>query len=163
EPSCIAIAGDSAGGNLVLAALLRVRDAGDPLPAVAACLSPVVDLTDSEARSRRAGDRALRPEVVALFNAAYLNGHDPRDPFVSPVYADLRGLPPLVIHAGGAELLREDAERIAAAARAAGVDVELAIYPGMGHVWQLQLDVPAARDSVREIARFVRQHLPRAA
>lgn len=158
-PHRITIAGDSAGGNLTLATLLRLRDAGSPLPAAAACLSPVVDLADSAERSRKGRDRWLRPEVVTLFHEAYVRGQDPRHPLISPVYGDLRGLPPLVIHAGGEELLRDDAERLATAARAAGVQVELAIYPGMWHVWQLSLERPEAQESLRRIARFLRQHV----
>ncbi len=155
----IAVAGDSAGGNLAIVLAMAQRDAGEPLPAALACLSPVGDLSASEARGRALTDPVLHPRAIRRFNRAYVDGHDPRHPLISPLYGDWHGLPPIVLHAGEDELLRDDAERIARAAEDAGVEVELAIYPRMWHVWQLHLELPQARDSLERIAAFLQRHL----
>ncbi|MCS7050837.1 MAG: alpha/beta hydrolase [Thermomicrobium sp.] len=158
-PQRIVVAGDSAGGNLAIVLSMALRDAGEPLPAAVACLSPVGDLAAREGGSGPVGDAVLHPRAIRRFNRSYVDGHDPRHPLISPLYGDWRGLPPFLVHAGGAELLREDAERITAAARAAGVAVELAIYPGMWHVWQLHLELPQAQQSLDAIARWLMRHL----
>ena len=155
----IVVAGDSAGGNLTITLAMALRDAGEPLPAALACLSPVGDLSSSEERGRTFVDPVLHPRAIRRFNRSYIDGHDARHPLISPVFGDWHGLPPLLIHAGENELLREDAERMARAAQQAGAEVELAIYPWMWHVWQLNLELPQARDSLEKIAAFLRQHL----
>ncbi len=155
----IVVAGDSAGGNLTITLAMALRDAGEPLPAALACLSPVGDLSSSEERGRTFVDPVLHPRAIRRFNRSYIDGHDARHPLISPVFGDWHGLPPLLIHAGENELLREDAERMARAAQQAGAEVELAIYPRMWHVWQLNLELPQARDSLEKIAAFLRQHL----
>jgi monoterpene epsilon-lactone hydrolase len=94
-----------------------------------------------------------------MFNTSYAAHHDARDPLISPVFGDLRGLPPLLVHAGEDEILREDAVRIEALAKAAGVDVRLEIYPRMWHVWQLYLSLPEAVQSLDDIAQFFRSRL----
>jgi acetyl esterase/lipase len=154
----IVVAGDSAGGNLTLALLMKLRDSGEPLPAAAACLSPVTDLTQHDARPGYQ-DPVLPPKAMRLYTTSYVGNHDPHDPLISPVYGDLRGLPPLLIHAGEDEMLRDDAERISERAKAAGVDVRLEIYPRMWHVWQLYLALPQATHSLDEIAQFLGSHL----
>ncbi len=155
----IAVAGDSAGGNLAIVLAMALRDAGGPLPAALACLSPVGDLANSEALSRVHSDAVLHPRAVRRFNCAYVDGHDPRHPLISPLYGEWHGLPPIVVHAGEDELLHDDAERMAQAARDAGTTVELAIYPRMWHVWQLHTELPQARDSLERIAAFLRRYL----
>ncbi len=158
-PQHIAVAGDSAGGNLAITLAMALRDTGIPLPAALACLSPVGDLARREGKGQLVGDAVLHPRAIRRFNRSYIAGQDPRHPLISPVYGEWSGLPPLLIHAGEEELLREDAERLAAAAQAAGVEVELAIYPGMWHVWQLWLELPEAQESLSSIARFFRQRM----
>jgi len=161
-PQHIVVAGDSAGGNLAITMVMALRDAGIPLPAAVACLSPVGDLARREGEGRLVGDAVLHPRAIRRFNRSYIAGHDPRHPLISPLYGDWHGLPPLLIHAGEEELLREDAERIAATARAAGVEVELTIFPRMWHVWQLNLELPEAKESLRAIARWLVEQLKRA-
>jgi len=157
-PQRIVLAGDSAGGNLVITALMKLRDNGEPLPAAAACLSPVADLSGRRP-AEGFKDPLLPLKAVRFYNVSYVAGNDARDPLISPAYGDWRGLPPLLVHVGEEEMLREDAERIAAAARAAGVDVRLEVYPRMWHVWQLFPALPQARASLDDVARFLVSHL----
>ena len=155
----IAVAGDSAGGNLTLATLLKLRDEGTPLPSAAVCLSPVTDLSNKSEMRPAINDPLLPAKAVKFYNRAYVARNDPRNPLISPVYADLQGLPPLLIHAGEDEILREDAVRIADRAKAAGVDARLEIYPRMWHVWQLNLELPQAVQSLDDVANFISGHL----
>lgn len=151
----MALAGDSAGGNLTLTTLMKLRDSGDPLPAAAACLSPVADLTDRGHLAEGFNDPLLPARAVRYYIEAYVGADDPRNPLISPVYGDWRGLPPILIHAGEDEFLCQDALRIEALARAAGVEVRLEIYPRMWHVWQINLSMPQAAQSLDEIAQFL--------
>jgi monoterpene epsilon-lactone hydrolase len=156
----VALAGDSAGGNLVLAAMLALRAAGEPLPAAAVCLSPATDLTGREKAPAAFEDPILTPKAVRFYNRAYVAGQDARNPLISPVYGDLRGLPPLLVHVGEDELLRDDAERIARRAESAGVAVRLEIFPRMWHVFQLNRELPQAVESLDDIAQFLEGHFP---
>lgn len=133
----IAIAGDSAGGGLTIACMLAARDAGLPLPGAAVCLSPWVDLAcvGASHETLAAVDPLVNRSDLARFRADYLGDRDPRSPLCSPLYADLRGLPPLLIQVGDAEVLLDDARSLAARAQAAGVAVKLDIWPRMIHVW----------------------------
>ncbi|MEA5078232.1 MAG: alpha/beta hydrolase [Anaerolineaceae bacterium] len=155
----IVLGGDSAGGNLVLTLLLQLRGANLPLPAAAACLSPVTDLTEDKQLDPTIHDPVLSVEIMHFYNQAYLAGNDPHDPLISPVYGDLHGFPPLLIHVGEDEMLRGDAKRIAAVAEAAGVEVRLEVYARMWHVWQLTLSLPQATQSLDDIAQFFKAHL----
>jgi monoterpene epsilon-lactone hydrolase len=155
----IVIAGDSAGGNLTLTSLMKLRDSGVPLPVAAACLSPVTDLTKKESRNKGFKDPLLPPKAVRFYTESYVGHNDARSPLISPVFGDLHGLPPLLVHAGEDEILREDAIRITGLAKAAGVDVRLEIYPHMWHVWQLYLALPQAVQSLDDIAQFLGSHL----
>ena len=156
------MAGDSAGGGLVLAARLKLRDEGAPLPAAAAVMSPWTDLalTGGSFRSNASSDPMLIADDVPRFAAAYLGTTDARHPFASPLYADAHGLPPTLIQAGGDEILRDDSVRMAEKMKAAGCDVELQVWPYMPHTWQLLAPVlPEAREAIDEIARFFAQRL----
>ncbi len=133
----IVIAGDSAGGNLTITTLMTLRDSGDALPAAAACLSPVADFTKRDDDKR--ADPLLHPKARKMYRQSYVGHSDPSNPLLSPVLGDWRGLPPLLIHAGEDEVLREDAVQIEKLASAAGVDVQLEIFPAMWHVWQINL------------------------
>jgi len=138
-PEQVVFAGDSAGGGLVLSTLMALRDAGRPMPAGGVCLSPWLDLTlsgdshqDNLRRDYVAGGENL--DEYAGFYAGALALDDPR---VSPAFGDPTGLPPLLIHAGGAEVMRDDAVRFAHKAEAAGVDVRLQVWPAQVHVWHV--------------------------
>ena len=155
----IVVAGDSAGGNLTITMLMRLRDRGDSLPAAAACLSPVTDLTPRDNRRKGFKDPLLPPKAVKFYNQSYIGNNDAHIPLISPVFGDLRGLPPLLVHAGEDEILRDDAVRIAVLAKSDGVDVRLEIYPRMWHVWQLYLTLPQAIQSLDDIADFLKAHL----
>jgi len=137
DPALIAVAGDSAGGGLALGALAALRDAGEPMPAAAVLLSPWTDLalTGESLRTRAAVDVLIKPDGMTEAAALYLAGADPRHPYASPLYADMRGLPPLLIHVGDAEVIVDDSTRVAARAREAGVEVSLEIWDEMPHVF----------------------------
>ena len=157
DPARLLIAGDSAGGNLALATLLELRRTGAPLPAAAVLICPWVDLSGSgeSFRTNRRYD-FLTGEICDLAAAAYLRGADARDPGVSPLFADLSRLPPLLVQAGGAELLHDQVCDFAARAREAGVKVQLTVYDDMIHDWHLFPFLPQAGRAVDEIAAFAR-------
>ncbi len=162
-PSRIAFAGDSAGGNIVLVALIVLRDAGEPLPAAAVCLSPPTDLTGGSASlvSRAQMDPLIRLESVIPLLRAYVGRTLPSDPRVSPLLADLRGLPPLLIHVGSREVLYDDSIRFAEKAREAGVDVRLEVGTDLWHVWHATVPyVPEAKSAVVGIGQFLRERIP---
>lgn len=155
----IVVAGDSAGGNLTITSLMKLRDDGDPLPAAAACLSPVTDLSNKTNLGKESKDPLLHPKAVNFYHKAYGAHHDPRNPLISPVFGNWRGLPPLLVHVGEDEILRDDAVRIASLAKAVDVDARLEIYPRMWHVWQFNLSLPQAVQSLDDIAQFLKAHL----
>ena len=163
KPDRILLAGDSAGGGLTLALLLKLRDEGVPLPAGAVALSPWTDLatTGASLHTKADTDPMLVASEIPHHAAMYLGGADPRDPYASPLYGDPRGLPPTLIQAGGDEVLLDDGVRMAEKMQAAGCDVELQVWPRMPHVFQLLATVmPEAQAAVAEIARFARRVLP---
>jgi len=161
-PNTIAVVGDSAGGGLALALMLRLREEGVPLPAAAVVVSPWTDLalTGASLRLNAAVDPLLPPELAPRLVALYLGGADPRDPRVSPLYGDPAGLPPTLILAGGDDVLRDDAVRMADRMRAAGCHVEIEVWPRMWHVWYMCASVmPEARAAIARLARFVTARL----
>ena len=133
HPARTALAGDSAGGWLALTAALRLRDAGDPLPAALGLISPWLDLTGSSWPADRT-DPMLRPAWLRRCAADFAGGHRPRRREFAPLPADLGGLPPMTVHVGSEEILLDDAVRLARAARAAGVAVDLRRLDGLWHV-----------------------------
>lgn len=137
EPRRIAIAGDSAGGGLTVATMLAARDKGLPLPATGVCISPWSDLTcETETyRTRAAVDPMITQQGISGTAERYLAGTDPKTPLASPNFADLAGLPPLLIQVGDHEVLLDDARILADRARDAGVDVDYQVWPNMFHVW----------------------------
>lgn len=158
-PQALFVAGDSAGGGLTLATLLRLRTEGDPLPRGAILLSPWVDLEGAGASVRQnAAYDYLTDEMLAYGAAAYVSGGDRRDPLVSAVHADLHGLPPLLVQTGGAELFLSENTNLVERARAQGVEVVHEVEPGMVHVYQaFARFVPGAADrAFAGIGRFVR-------
>jgi acetyl esterase/lipase len=139
SPGRIAIAGDSAGGGLVVAAMLAIRQAGLAQPACGWCISPWVDMEaigETMSTKAEADPMVQRPGLLEMAGL-YLGGADPRSPLAAPIYADLKGLAPLLIQVGAAETLLDDAIRLAKAAGAAEVRVDLQIWPEMVHVWHM--------------------------
>ena len=162
EPGRIAIAGDSAGGGLTLAALLALRDAGDALPAAGVCLSPWVDLEgEGESMTTKADeDPMVQKDGLLQMAAMYLGDADARTPLAAPLHGDLAGLPPLLIQVGTAETLLDDSTRFAAKARAAGVDVELEPWDDMIHVWQAFAPMlPEAQEAIDRIGEYIRKRI----
>jgi monoterpene epsilon-lactone hydrolase len=162
RPDNIAFAGDSAGGNLVLAAMLGLRQRGLPLPAAGVLMSPWTDLaaTGETYVSRADADPIHQRPMIAALTKNYLGeGGDPCDPLVSPLYADLAGLPPLLIQVGDRETVLADSTMVADSARAAGVDVELQVWDGMIHVFQMFAELPEAQRAIASIAEFLQRHL----
>ncbi len=161
-PDRVIIAGDSAGGGLTVATLLALRDRRLPRPAGGVCISPWVDLTNSAPsyRSKAAVDPIVTLEGIAQLTQAYLGGADPKLPLVSPLYGDLRGLPPLLIHVRSDEVLLDDARGLATRAREAGVDVTVREWPAMIHVWHwFQPMLDEADQAITEIGGFVKARL----
>jgi acetyl esterase/lipase len=160
KPARIVVAGDSAGGGLTVATLVAIRDAKVPLPAAGACLSPWVDLEGvGESMTTKADvDPIVQKAGLLRMAEAYLAGKDPRTPLAAPLYADLSGLPPLLIQVGTAETLLDDASRLAERARKAGVTVSYEPWEDMIHVWHLfapMLD--EGQQAIDRIGEFVRK------
>jgi len=155
----IVIAGDSAGGNLTITLLMKLRDKGIALPAAAACLSPVTSLVVKDNPSEDFKDPLISSKSAKFYFQSYVGKNDNHHPLISPVFGNMHCLPPLLVHAGENETLREDAINITELAKAAGVDVRLEIYPRMWHVWQLYLSLPQAIHSLDDIANFFKEHL----
>ena len=161
-PSRIVVAGDSAGGGLTIATLLALRDRALPRPAGGVCVSPWVDLTNSAPShaSRAAVDPIVMREGLAMMADAYVGTGDRKQPLVSPLYADLRDLPPLLVQVGSDEVLLDDAVGLGARARAAGVDVVVEEWPAMIHVWHWFLPMlDEAQRAIDGIGTFVRARL----
>jgi monoterpene epsilon-lactone hydrolase len=163
KPESIAFAGDSAGGNLVLAAMLGLRERGLPFPVAGALMSPWTDLAANGASyvSRANADPIhQRPMILALAKSYLGEGGDPRNPLASPLYADLAGLPPLLIQVGGRETVLDDSTQFAEKARTSGVDVELQVWDGMVHVFQMfAAELAEGRRAIGSIAQFMTRHL----
>jgi len=162
DPARLVIAGDSAGGGLTVATLVALRDAGESLPRAGICLSPWVDLECvGECMVTKAErDPVLTRDISLMLAKAYLGDTDPRTPLASPLYADLTGLPPLLIQVGTAEVLFDDATRLADRARAAGVDVILEPWDDMIHVWHVFAAIlPEGQQAIDRIGEFIRQHV----
>jgi epsilon-lactone hydrolase len=158
DPMTILVGGDSAGGGLALALLLALRDAQLPMPAGAVGLSPWLDLAlQGESLRTNVGIDYLNPQVLQGAARMYLAGADPHTPLASPLYADLHGLPPLLIQAATTELLVDDSRRFVERARAAGVHVKLELYENMVHVWHFFYWMnQAARQAINHIGSFIR-------
>ena len=157
-PEQIVIAGDSAGGGLALALALAIRDEQWPNPAGIVAFCPWTDLAVTGVSLDENSERCAMFTGNTIRRAArfYVGDADPTSPLISPLYGDFRGLPPMLVHASEDEVLRDDAIRVADAARNAGVDVELQLWPHVPHVWQFFAAVlPEARASLEATTRFV--------
>lgn len=162
SPSQIVLAGDSAGGGLVAALLLSIRDSGDELPAAACLISAMLDCTFSNPSipELQKLDPYLRLADISNMAKHYYGAYAPTNHLISPVFADLTGFPPLLVYAGENEILRSDAIRFAEKARHADVDVALKIWDGMIHAFPLFAGfIPEGKTAISEIARFFRENL----
>ncbi|MFC0112379.1 alpha/beta hydrolase [Kibdelosporangium aridum] len=159
----IGVGGDSAGGGLTLALLVRLRELDVALPAAAVTVSPWTDmsLSGSSLKERSVRDPFVSKEALAEFARRYLGEHDPTTPLASPLFADLSGLPPLLIEVGSEEVLLDDSRRLYQHARSAGVDVRIVVTDGAPHIWQhFGSFLPQARESLTRIADHFRTHIP---
>ncbi len=164
DASRIVVAGESAGAGLTLSTLVALRAAGDPLPACAVCISPWVDLEMKGASmvSNARYDYVSRA-VLRVFARRFVRADQLRDPRAAPIHADLRSLPPLLVVAGGAEVLLDDAHAIATRAREAGVDVTLDIADDMIHAWPIVATASSqAKKTIEQMAAFMKARVPEA-
>jgi monoterpene epsilon-lactone hydrolase len=158
DPKKASFGGDSAGGGLVIAALVSARDKGLPMPSCACCISPWTDLVGS---GRTMDTKALEDPMVnraalEFFSDFYADKEDKTNPLISPLFADLAGLPPLLIQVGTAETLLDDSRRLATRARYAGVDVSYAEWEGMPHIWHIFAPLlEKSRKAIIELGEFV--------
>ena len=161
EPSRIVVAGDSAGGGLAVSCLVAIRDAEEPMPSSVVCLSPWVDMEGTgESLKLVAKEGGIDPESLREMATLYVGEADPREPLASPIYADLTGLPPLLIQVSKAEGLYSDATRLAERARACGVETEMEAWEDMTHVWHFMAGlIPEGREAIEDIGRFVEKRL----
>lgn len=161
EPANIVFMGDSAGGGLCLATLLAIKMQGLPLPAAAVALSPWVDLKCTGDSYTTKASVCLSPEGSwDAWGKMYFGDHSPEDPLVSPLYGDLKGLPPLLIIVGGDEILLDDSREFAKKAEVAGVDVTLIIGEGMCHCYPAFANIlPEAKQALASISTFVKSSL----
>lgn len=163
EASRVAIGGDSAGGGLTVAAMVALRDAGDPSPAAGVCISPWVDLEGigDSMTSKADVDPMVQFDGLIDMAKAYLGGADPRTPLAAPLYADLKGLSPMLIHVGTHETLLDDSTRLYERAKEAGVDVLLEKGEGLFHVWHAFAPMlPEAQQAIDRIGEYLRERIP---
>ncbi|MGN6516279.1 MAG: alpha/beta hydrolase [Rhizomicrobium sp.] len=158
----IVLAGDGSGGGLVFACLLAIRNAGLAMPAGVVAMSPWADLSLSgwSMLQNAKKDAALSWDLLFTSARHYLKKQSPADPYASPIYAPFRDFPPIMVHAGSDEILRDDASRIGDRAAEAGVPVSVEIYDGMQHLFQASAYVPEARVSLQRLGNFIRQRVP---
>jgi monoterpene epsilon-lactone hydrolase len=162
DPRKIVLAGDSAGGGLVVAAIVAMRYAGEPLPAAGVCLSPWVDMeaTGPSFVTNATSDPSVARDRILRLAGVYLAGKSPQAPLASPIHADLRGLPPLLVQVGSIETLLDDARALAQRAQAAGVEVTLEVWEDMPHVWHHFAPIlPEAQQAIARIGEFVRKYV----
>jgi acetyl esterase/lipase len=162
DASSIVLAGDAAGGGLAFALALAIRNAGLAMPAACVAMSPWADLSLSgwSMLHNAANDATMSWELLFMSARHYLKRNNPTDPYASPAFAKFTGFPPIMVHAGSLEILRDDASRIGEKAAEAGVPVSVEIYDGMQHVFQASAYVPEARVSLTRLGQFIRGRTP---
>ena len=161
DPARIALAGDSAGGGLTVSALVQIRYLGLPMAAAGVCISPWVDMEGlgESMETRAKADPMVGKENLMISAKTYLGGADPRAPLAAPLYADLRGLPPILIQVGDAEVLLDDSTRLAGVAREAGVKVQMDVWDDMIHVWHLFAPIlPEGKQAISQAGEFIKKH-----
>ena len=162
EPRCLGIAGDSAGGGLAVASQLQIRNEGLPMPAASVCISPWTDMagTGETITTKADEDPSVKEESLRWMAQQYMAGASLEAPLASPIHADLSGLSPMLIQGGGAEILLDDARRLAVKAGADGVEVSLRIWEHMVHVWHLyQPMLSEADDALAEAGKWFDERL----
>ena len=162
DRSMTIIAGDSAGGGLTVATLLSVRDEGDPLPAAGVCISPWVDMegTGDSMKSKAGVDPMVSKDGLIDMAQNFLGDGDRRDPLAAPLYADLTGLPPLLIIVGTAEVLLDDAIRLHEKAESVGVDSTLEIWDDMVHIWPWFAPfLPEGQQAMEQMGDFIKERI----
>ena len=160
DPNNIIIAGDSAGAGLALATVIKLRNEGFPLPIAIVCLSPWTDLAGNgeSLKTNEEIDPFISLEMFEISARTYLGTTDPFNPLASPLYADLQGLPPLLIQVGTSEILLDDSIRFAERAKAAGVDVRLKIWKDMIHIFAIfAFFAPESRQGINQIGEFIQE------
>jgi acetyl esterase/lipase len=162
DPARLVVAGESAGGGLTVSLLLSLREANEPLPAAAIVISPWIDLeATSESMRTNARYDYVDARTLRIFAQRFVEQGDLRNALAAPLYADLRGLPPMLIQAGGAETLLDDARRLEALARSAGVDATLDVEPDMIHVFQMFATfLPHAQAAIDRAGAFAKSKTP---
>ena len=161
DPARISVAGDSAGGGLTVAMMVQARYIGLPTPGAAVCISPWVDMEGlgESMKTRAEADPMVMKEGLLLSAKTYLGGADPRAPLAAPLYADLRGLPPILIQVGDAEVLLDDSTRLAGVAREAGVEVQTEVWDDMIHVWHVFAPIlPEGKQAISQAGEFIKKH-----
>jgi epsilon-lactone hydrolase len=158
SPERIVVGGDSAGGGLTMGMLLKLRDAGETLPSATFLISPWTDLegTGESMETRAEVDPFLNPIESRMAPVLYIGHMDRRDPIVSPIYADLKGLPPMLVHVGNDEILLDDSIRLVERASEAGIEVDFKVWDDMWHVFH-QFAIPEAQLAIQEIGQYVVQ------
>jgi monoterpene epsilon-lactone hydrolase len=158
----IVIGGDSAGGGLTVSTLVALRYTGEPLPAAGICISPWTDMTNTaeSITTKAALDPCVQRDALEAFASAYLGTRDRQTPLASPLYADLRGLPPLLIQVGTSETILDDSTRLAERAKDAGIEATLDVWDDMVHVWHLFASfLPEGQRAIEKSADFIRSHI----
>ena len=161
KPGKTVISGDSAGGGLTLATLIALRDAGTAMPAAAVPISPWADLegTGASIQTRAATDPMVDQASLHRMAKLYAGDHNMKNPLISPIHADYKGLPPMLIHVGDAEILLDDSARVTDRAKAAGGNVELEAWPEMFHVWHVFAKIlPEGQQAIDRIGSYVLAH-----
>jgi acetyl esterase/lipase len=161
-PESVVLAGDGAGGGLAVATMMAIRNGGLPMPAGLVALSPWADLTLSgwSIMENAESDPTLSWDLLFVSARHYLNGANPADPYASPIYGSMRDFPPIMIHAGSSEILRDDASRLGELAAASNVPVSVEVYDGMGHLFQAQAASQDAKVSLHRLGQFIRARTP---
>ncbi|MGE0684501.1 MAG: alpha/beta hydrolase [Candidatus Binatia bacterium] len=163
KPHKIALAGDSAGGGLTLTTLLALRDAQTPLPACAVPISPWTDAegTGASVKTKAAKDPMVREADLLRYGKLYGGNTDLKNPLISPLYGDYRGIPPVLIQVGEAEIILDDSTRVAERAKQAGVQVDLEVWDEMVHVWHIFAKLlPEAQQAIEKLGAYVIAHTP---
>lgn len=166
RPDQVIMAGDSAGGNLVITSMLALREAGEPLPAAGVCISPATDLADEgvsyieNANKDAILSSGLYSKFANILQDSLSGDHDPHDPLLSPIYADLHGLPPLLVQAGEDEILLNSITTFVNKARQEGVEVTYEVWPAMWHVWHIYHPyLPEAKYAVNSLTKYIDEKL----
>ncbi len=158
QPSQVVLAGDGSGGGLAFAVALAVRNAGLAMPAAIVAMSPWADLTLSgwSLLQNQKSDPAMQWEILFRCARHYLRKANPADAYASPAFANLKEFPPIMVHAGSAEILRDDASKLGDRAADAATPVSVEIYDGMGHLFQMDAKANEAKVSLARLGQFIR-------